>query len=876
MLRLSDTAPNRPPVANADSERVVIGNSVTIAVTANDVDPDSDVVTLLTAGAPADGAGTTSVEGNSVRFTPNLPDITEPTPVTFPYTISDGHGHEASGTVTVTVLVEALPRAPFAGDDFGDTVTNKPVTIDVLANDSDPSGGKPSLIADPVCGNGGRAVRTSDDRVTYTPPTDDTGTFKCKYTVANTQALRAEASIIITVTTPPIGNRDPTMDSAATNLQVNVGGQLTITADGVANDDDGDNLVFSAVSVVKPDHGKTNFNSFPSQTESIVYTAPPVGNADRTPTTDTLSVTISDGHGGNTPGTISIKIIDDAPPPSAPPSTQPILRPASVGDEVTIDVVALLRDQNPTTTLSLTNVSMVSGPGTASRLGDIAVITPTGEGDVVASYTVANAAGIEASNQITIVATEPVPSNPPLARDDAMTIDSGGSNSIDLLANDSGVSDPGDSPALLLLSRPPSDFGSVQLVNSVLTFVAAPGANGQAQIRYSLSDGTGQSSTAFIVLNVLPCGESLPQTNPGSIFTPYMTPVNINLQDYVASGHVVPGSVSGAGLSGSTGTYVPPPGMNSTETVTFLVANGCQQTAQGQLTIDVNRAPVGGSVSRNMSRGETLTLLIGELASDDEALSIVALTGNPDWVSLPGGIDHSTSIIASPPNNVRSDTYSFNATVQDLGGLTAAATITLVISNQPPTAIADNYFTDVTDLLYTVPDPTLNDSDSEPGPLTVITATVISGPGTIQGPPVGNNIFVFLPHGVTTLSYTIADAGQLTSTSTITITSNRAPTIQPGTESTNGDLSAHLPLIVTEPDGDPVTVFCQPPPGFTYDLLINPDPDGNPPDPFNPAFELLVFVPPEFTNPTDSAEIPCTVTDSFGAHATATILITVE
>ena len=145
VLKIDDTSPNRPPVANPDAERVVIGNTVKIAVTANDIDPDRDLIRLLSVGLPADGAGTTVVEGNSVRFTPILPDITEPTPVTFLYTITDGNGHEVTGKVTVTVLVEALPRAPFARDDFADTVQDKSVNIDVLANDSDPSGGKPSL-----------------------------------------------------------------------------------------------------------------------------------------------------------------------------------------------------------------------------------------------------------------------------------------------------------------------------------------------------------------------------------------------------------------------------------------------------------------------------------------------------------------------------------------------------------------------------------------------------------------------------------------------------------------------------------------------------------------------------------------------------------
>ncbi len=202
VLRLPDTAPNRPPVANADTDRVVIGNSVKIPVTANDVDPDSDPISLLTADQPAEGAGTTVVEGNSVRFTPNLPDITESTPVTFNYTITDGHGNEATGKVTVNVLVQPLPHAPFARDDFADTVTDKPVVINVLANDTDPSGGAPHLTGTPVCPNDAVATRTADERIAFTPPAGKEGVFRCTYRVSNAQGLLAEASIIVTVTAP--------------------------------------------------------------------------------------------------------------------------------------------------------------------------------------------------------------------------------------------------------------------------------------------------------------------------------------------------------------------------------------------------------------------------------------------------------------------------------------------------------------------------------------------------------------------------------------------------------------------------------------------------------------------------------------------------
>ena len=57
-----------------------------------------------------------------------------------------------------------------------------------------------------------------------------------------------------------------------------------------------------------------------------------------------------------------------------------------------------------------------------------------------------------------------------------------------------------------------------------------------------------------------------------------MTPINIDLTGLVDSGTIVPGSVVGAGLTGPTGVYTPPVGMNGTETVTFTVANGCRQT----------------------------------------------------------------------------------------------------------------------------------------------------------------------------------------------------------------------------------------------------------------------------------------------------------
>ena len=877
VLRQLDTAPNRAPVANADTDRVVIGNSVKIPVTANDADPENDPISLLVADQPPDGAGTTVVDGNSIRFTPNLPDITESTPVTFNYTITDGHGNEATGKVTVNVLVEPLPRAPFARDDFADTVTDKSVFINVLNNDTDPSGGAPHLLGKPSCPNGGDATVTADERVNFTPPPGQSGiVVRCTYRISNAQGLPAEASIIVTVAAPQQGNHEPTLNESAKTQTVLVGDTLTLHANLVASDADSDPLLFTAASVDSPAHGSVDFTG---KSETLVYTPPATGSTDKVPVADTLDITISDGHDGNHHDKITVLVVSKPTVATVPPQTVSITRPATVGDTLLIDVVAELRDLNSTTSLTLTGVTLDSGPGTAELTNGVAVVKATGPGLIVANYTVTDSNNkAPASNQIRVTVAEAVPANPPVAFDDSMTIASGSSNSVDLFANDTGITDPGDKPVATLQNRPPSNFGTVQVVGGILTFVAAPDASGLVPLDYTLSDGSGQSSTATVTLNLLACSVSPPTVRNATIFTPYQTPVNINLNDYVLTGIIQPDSVVGGQLTGPVGVYTPPNGMNDLEVVTYTVENGCHQTVQGRLTIDVNRPPVGGTITRDLARGDNLTLFVADVASDDEKLKITSIDGNPSWVSLvfptgqPGTLDE-TTINAAPPSNAASGTYHITVHVADPGGLTAVASVTFNISNVAPVAIADQYTTDVTDSLYPIPDPTVNDTDTEPGVLTIQTASVVDGPATIQS-ITGNVIVVLIGHGVSTLNYTIVDQGGLTASSTITITSNRAPSVGDVFGHTGGQPTLETPFFPNDPDGDPMSATCNNNPSdFTVVVNTNPNPgSGATVEPTHPVWALDITV--ENPNFSDPSVFQCTVRDSFGATAVSNVTIT--
>jgi hypothetical protein len=97
-------------------------------INASDVDGDDLTVTGIVASS---GTVTLNPDG-TVTFTPD-PNFNGP--VTITYTIDDGNGGTVEVTVNINVL--AVVDAPIANPDTATTDEDTPVTIDVLANDTD-------------------------------------------------------------------------------------------------------------------------------------------------------------------------------------------------------------------------------------------------------------------------------------------------------------------------------------------------------------------------------------------------------------------------------------------------------------------------------------------------------------------------------------------------------------------------------------------------------------------------------------------------------------------------------------------------------------------------------------------------------------------
>ncbi|WP_281685941.1 retention module-containing protein [Pseudomonas citronellolis] len=174
-------------VTNEDTALTIAANTLL----GNDSDIDGDSLSILSVQGAVNG--TVKLENGNVVFTP-AKDVNGTG--SFTYTVSDGHG--GTSTASVTVGINAVNDAPVAKPDSASTQEDKPVTLNVLANDSDVDGDALSVTS--ASASNGSVTINADGTLTYTPKANFSGSDSITYTISDGHGGTASSTVALSVT----------------------------------------------------------------------------------------------------------------------------------------------------------------------------------------------------------------------------------------------------------------------------------------------------------------------------------------------------------------------------------------------------------------------------------------------------------------------------------------------------------------------------------------------------------------------------------------------------------------------------------------------------------------------------------------------------
>ncbi|MGG6380922.1 Ig-like domain-containing protein [Paenarthrobacter sp. NEAU-H11] len=474
-----------PPIANADHVVAVAGVDAVIAPLKNDSDPQGGALRL--AQVTPDGNATATLRADQQTFTFNSA-AQGPHYVT--YLVTNGPA-SAQQLVRVDVVSGDGDGAPVAVRDTALLPSGGTVLVDVLGNDSDPSGGV--LVVQSVTATDGLPVSVSvlDHAVIRITDIRAQGQLNVKYTISNGLAS-ASGDIAVLVVPAPAKLQAP--QAKPDEVSVRVGDVVTIPV--LANDSDpnGGKLTLEPELAQKPDdtdgrmfHAGGTLRFIAGDVPKTVYAI--------------YKVTNESGQSDSQQVTIRIRARDDERNTRPEPKnlTARVVSGMVVRIPVPLDGIDSDGDS-----VQLIGVDKAPAMGTAVARDGYLEFTATGTAAGTDTFTYRVRDRIGAENTGTVIAgiAPPEANNQrPIAVDDSVDVRPGRKIAVDALSNDS---DPDGDPIGLVSNafeaRP--ELGVETADGRVL--LTAPGNAGNENVSYKIQDDKKAQGSAVIRVSISP------------------------------------------------------------------------------------------------------------------------------------------------------------------------------------------------------------------------------------------------------------------------------------------------------------------------------------------------------------------------------------
>ncbi len=823
---------NDAPTAQDDAASTNEDAPVVIDVLSNDSDPDGDALSIDSFEQPANGTVVQNADG-TFSYTPNA-DFNGTD--TFTYTVTDGSG--GTSTATVQVVVAPANDDPIPGDDEVVTNEDQAVTVDVLANDSDPDGDSLSIteIGQPAHGT---VVQNADGTLTYTPEADFNGNDVFTYTIDDGNGGNDTATVYVCV--KPVNDAPVATDDSATTNE-----DAPVVIDVLSNDSDVDGDALSIDSFEQPANGTVVQNA----DGTFSYTP----NADFNGT-DTFTYTVTDGNGGTSTATVQVVV--------APANDGPVAMDdsANVDEDGSVKIDVLSNDSDlDGDSLSVTEVGQpANGTVTINDDGTVSY-TPTEDynGSDSFTYTISDGNGGTATATV-YVCVKPV-NDAPTAQDDAASTNEDAPVIIDVLSNDS---DP-DGDALSIDSfEQPANGTVVQNADGTFSYTPNADFNGTDTFTYTVTDGNGGTSTATVQVVVAPANDGpVAMDDSANVDEDGSVKIDVLSNDSDLDGDSLSVTEVGQPANGSvtinadgTISYTPTEDYNGSDSFTYTISDGNGGAATATVYVcvkPVNDAPV--ATDDNAETSEDAPVVIDVLSNDSDpdgdALSI-------DSFEQPANgtvVQNADGTFSYTPNADFNGTDTFSYTVTDGNGGTSTATVQVVVApaNDGPVAMDDKASVDEDGSVKI--DVLSNDSDLDGDSLSVTEvgqpangSVSINADGSVSYTPAEDY------NGSDSFTYTISDGNGGTATATVYVCVKPVNDAPVATDD-NAETSEDAPVVI---DVLSIDSFEQPANGT---VVQN-------------AGGTFSYTPNADFNGTDT--FTYTVTDGNGGTSTATVQVVV-